>query len=134
MRKYRLDELFIYARRIVAISLTFPAQVFNAIPFRQTFENCIIYPTNRFHAVPFISKREIKLNSTTPKFYDYQALSKVLSCTERHIANLVASGRIPRPIKLGRLVRWPAADIEQWTAAGCPDAATWEAMKPTTCK
>ena len=47
-------------------------------------------------------------------------LAKRLDCSSRHIRRLVDSGRIPRPIKLGALLRWIRADIDQWIAAGCP--------------
>lgn len=47
-------------------------------------------------------------------------LAKRLGCSSRHIRRLVDSGRIPRPIKLGALLRWIMADIDQWIAAGCP--------------
>ncbi len=43
-----------------------------------------------------------------------------LGCSTRHVYRLADSGRMPRPIKLGSLVRWPRAVIEQWIADGCP--------------
>lgn len=47
-------------------------------------------------------------------------LAKRLDCSSRHVRRLVDSGRIPRPIKLGALLRWIRADIDQWIASGCP--------------
>lgn len=47
-------------------------------------------------------------------------LAKRLDCSSRHIRRLVDSGRIPRPIKLGALLRWIRTDIDQWIAASCP--------------
>ncbi|MBL8854883.1 MAG: helix-turn-helix domain-containing protein [Planctomycetaceae bacterium] len=44
-----------------------------------------------------------------------------LGCSTRHVYRLVDSGRMPRPIKLGSLIRWPRAVIEQWIADGCPN-------------
>ncbi len=44
-----------------------------------------------------------------------------LGCSTRHVYRLADSGRMPRPIKLGTLVRWPRAVIEQWIADGCPN-------------
>ena len=40
-----------------------------------------------------------------------------------------AAGKLPKPIRLGRSVRWPVFEIEAWLAAGAPDRETWEAMK-----
>ncbi|MCD0459213.1 helix-turn-helix transcriptional regulator [Roseiconus lacunae] len=44
-----------------------------------------------------------------------------LNCSARHVRRLADSGRMPRPIKLGTLVRWPRAAIEQWIGDGCPN-------------
>lgn len=42
---------------------------------------------------------------------------------------LVASGKAPKPIKLGRVSRWNRAELEQWIAAGCPPRSRWETMR-----
>lgn len=51
---------------------------------------------------------------------DIEYLAVRLSCSTRHVRRLAATGRIPRPIKLGALLRWLKSDIDQWLAAGCP--------------
>jgi predicted DNA-binding transcriptional regulator AlpA len=33
---------------------------------------------------------------------------------------LVETGKMPRPLKLGALVRWRHADLDSWLNAGCP--------------
>ena len=47
--------------------------------------------------------------------------TKYLGCSTRHVQRLADSGRMPRPIKLGALIRWQRAVIEQWIADGCPN-------------
>ena len=42
---------------------------------------------------------------------------------------LRAAGKVPPCVKLGRACRWNRAEIEGWIVAGCPDAATWQAMR-----
>lgn len=44
-----------------------------------------------------------------------------LGCSTRHVNRLADSGRMPRAIKLGALIRWQRAVIEEWIAAGCPN-------------
>ena len=51
------------------------------------------------------------------------AVAALLSCSKRHVQRLRDGGKIPRPVKLGSLVRWPRAEIEQWIADGCPEVA-----------
>lgn len=44
-----------------------------------------------------------------------------LKCSSRTVRRLADSGRMPRPIKLGTLSRWPRFIIEDWIADGCPN-------------
>ena len=52
--------------------------------------------------------------------YDAESLARLLKCSTRTIYRLCDAGRMPRPIKLGALVRWPRAAIVDWIGAGCP--------------
>lgn len=40
-------------------------------------------------------------------------------CLYRHMYRLADAGRMPRPLKLGALVRWRRADLLEWITAGC---------------
>lgn len=44
-----------------------------------------------------------------------------IGCCSRSVRRWADSGRMPRPIKLGSLVRWPRVVIEQWIQDGCPN-------------
>ncbi|HBG27979.1 MAG TPA: hypothetical protein DDX75_12900 [Phycisphaerales bacterium] len=48
-------------------------------------------------------------------------LHKCLKCSTRHVRRLIEARRIPRPIKLGALLRWIKADIDDWFVEGCPN-------------
>ena len=56
----------------------------------------------------------------TPALLDVRSLADLLACSPRHIRRLVESGKMPSPVKLGSLVRWSRAVIEDWVAHGCP--------------
>lgn len=51
---------------------------------------------------------------------DVQAVAALLGCSPRTVYRLSDAGRMPRPIKLGALVRWNRATLESWIADGCP--------------
>ena len=57
-----------------------------------------------------------------PAMLTVNDLAEMLNCSARTVYRLTDSGRIPRPVKLGGLVRWPRKKIEHWIAAGCPKA------------
>jgi predicted DNA-binding transcriptional regulator AlpA len=41
-----------------------------------------------------------------------------------------AAGRIPAAVRIGSgVVRWRRAELESWTAAGCPPRMEWEALR-----
>jgi excisionase family DNA binding protein len=48
------------------------------------------------------------------------SVAKLLACSPRHARRLADTGRMPRPVKLGALVRWSRQEIEDWIAQGCP--------------
>jgi len=55
---------------------------------------------------------------------DVRAVAVMLDCSPRHIYRLADAGRLPRPVKLGALVRWHRTEIDEWLAAGCPPIRT----------
>jgi len=50
---------------------------------------------------------------------DVRAVAHMLGCSWRHIYRLADAGKMPRPIRLGSLVRWRKSDLDQWLADGC---------------
>ncbi len=54
------------------------------------------------------------------RLLDVNAVAKLLSCSARHVYRLADSGRMPRPKKLGALVRWDRSELEKWLADDCP--------------
>lgn len=49
----------------------------------------------------------------------------MLKCSSRTVYRLSDKGRIPKPVRLGHLVRWPLDTMLNWTKAGCPHCRTW---------
>lgn len=55
-----------------------------------------------------------------PALLDVQRIARLLACSPRHVYRLTDAGKMPRPVKLGALVRWNRAVVEAWIAEGCP--------------
>lgn len=55
--------------------------------------------------------------------------AKLLGISQRHLWALNSSGRLPRPIRFGRAVRWSVTDLHAWMAAGAPERSQWESMR-----
>ena len=51
---------------------------------------------------------------------DVKKVARMCDCSTPHIRRLSDAGRMPKPLRLGGLVRWRKTDIESWIAAGCP--------------
>lgn len=52
-------------------------------------------------------------------------LAAALRITVRGLTKSVGEGRVPRPLKLGRLSRWRADEMAAWLRAGAPPATEW---------
>jgi len=57
--------------------------------------------------------------SDASKLLDVRGVAELLNCSPRHVYRLADSGRMPAPVKLGSLVRWNKASIDEWIATGC---------------
>lgn len=60
------------------------------------------------------------------------AAAKLLDISIRHFWKLNATARIPRPVRLGRSVRWQLRELEEWLQAGCPARLEWERRRAST--
>lgn len=53
-------------------------------------------------------------------------VAALLACSVRHVRRLADSGAMPRPVRMGSLVRWrgrtgdPMTGVHDWVEAGCP--------------
>jgi predicted DNA-binding transcriptional regulator AlpA len=59
---------------------------------------------------------------------DIKGLERMLGRDERSLWRDLSAGKLPAPIKLGKLTKWRVAEIRDWVAAGCPDRVTWKAL------
>ena len=57
---------------------------------------------------------------------DANEVAKLLSVSPRMVWRLRDSGKMPMPVKIGSLVRWPREKIEAWIEAGCPREKKWK--------
>jgi len=56
-------------------------------------------------------------------------LAQRLGVSLRHVRRLDSVGKVPKPLRLGRSIRWRMAEIQAWLEAGAPDRKSWQAMK-----
>jgi prophage regulatory protein len=56
-------------------------------------------------------------------------VAKLLGISTRHLWSLNSSGRLPKPVRFGRAVRWNLEELRAWLAAGAPERSRWETMK-----
>lgn len=52
----------------------------------------------------------------------------LIGASERWIWDKVNAGKLPKPVRMGRFVRWRRSDIEAWIEAGCPDCSKAERL------
>lgn len=57
-----------------------------------------------------------------PRMLTTEDLVQILGVSDQTIRRWREAGAMPQPVRFGRrCIRWPAATIEAWLAAGTPD-------------
>ena len=64
-----------------------------------------------------------------PLVVDVKALARMLSSSVRSVWRRLAAGDLPKPVRIGRSVRWELAAIREWIAQGCPGCGTFESRR-----
>jgi excisionase family DNA binding protein len=61
-----------------------------------------------------------KTNDTVSgQLLDVKQVADTLNCSIRTVQRLADSGKMPRPLRLGKLNRWSPDTINDWIEAGC---------------
>ncbi|MDX2199399.1 MAG: helix-turn-helix domain-containing protein [Phycisphaerae bacterium] len=47
-----------------------------------------------------------------------EELARELRCSPRHVRRMVERGELPEPKRVGKLLRWPRAELVDWLAGG----------------
>jgi excisionase family DNA binding protein len=55
-----------------------------------------------------------------------EEIARLVNCSPRTVHRLADEGVIPRPVRIGGMLRWRRPDIEGWIERGCPKVATEE--------
>jgi excisionase family DNA binding protein len=53
-------------------------------------------------------------------------VAQVLGVSRATVWRMHASGRLPSPVRFGRVVRWRQDELEAWLRAGAPARREWE--------
>lgn len=66
-----------------------------------------------------------------PELLDVRAVATLLGgCSTRHIRRLADANLIPRPVKLGTLVRWRRTELMKWLDGGCQPIRSAKGVAP----
>lgn len=68
--------------------------------------------------------------TVSAELLDVKAVAALLGgCSPRHVFRLADAGRMPRPVRLGALVRWQRAALTAWLQGGCEPVRTVKVME-----
>lgn len=60
------------------------------------------------------------IESPLHKLIDVKAVAEMCGVSQETIRRLNDRGAMPKPIRLGRAVRWNVLEIQNWISQGCP--------------
>lgn len=63
---------------------------------------------------------DVSQHSRSAALLDVKQVAALLNCSQRHVFRLADAGAMPKPSKLGTLVRWNRTELDAWIADGCP--------------
>lgn len=64
-----------------------------------------------------------------PLLVDLPTAARLLGLGRTCFLELVATGRIPCGVKLGRRHLWSRQELSEWSAAGSPSVEKWQALR-----
>lgn len=70
---------------------------------------------------------EVSAAGSSTGMGDVDAIAALIPCSPRHVRRRAAAGLMPRPVHVGRLVRFrlrtgdPKTSVLDWIEAGCPN-------------
>lgn len=56
-------------------------------------------------------------------------LAERLGVSLRHVRRMQSAGKLPKPVRLGRSVRWDLATIREWLRLGAPPGREFERVQ-----
>ena len=68
-------------------------------------------------------------SSKSEGLVDMRKVAEIMSVSQRTVWALASREAMPKPIRLGRCVRWPEEEIHAWLKAGCPSGNEWEKVR-----
>lgn len=60
---------------------------------------------------------------------DADTVAKLLSISKSSLHAFNATGQLPKPVRLGRAVRWNLEELKAWVNCGCPSRYRWETLR-----
>ena len=64
-------------------------------------------------------REDTGIKQATPELLTLQQVAGILSCSIRQVQRLVKMGKLPPPIRILGLVRFPGSEIRMWIDSGC---------------
>ena len=70
---------------------------------------------------------EVSAAGSSTGMGDVDAIAALIPCSSRHVRRMADAGLMPRPVHVGRLVRFrlrtgdPKTGVLDWIEAGCPN-------------
>lgn len=62
---------------------------------------------------------------TERRMLNAKQVASELGVSLRTVRSWDNSGRLPRPIRVGRVVRWSAEELARWIKSRCPHRDVW---------
>lgn len=62
----------------------------------------------------------VDADEVEPVVVTAKQLAMMLQISKRTLFRMRSAGRLPKPVRVGGIVRWRLEDVRNWIANGCP--------------
>ncbi len=66
------------------------------------------------------------MSTHTQMLLSTKQVAEALDVSRRTIYRMRQTGKLPKPVKMGKSLKWRREELEAWVAAGCPPLSRWE--------
>ena len=95
-------------------------QALQKIPTEQTIQKIQTMETEIPLEPAVIETDEPECKPIPFRLLTIQEMAAIMNCSVASVYTMKAYGRVPPPLRIGRLVRWDPREVQQWLDNRCP--------------
>jgi predicted DNA-binding transcriptional regulator AlpA len=69
---------------------------------------------------------QLQCEKNAPRLITAEVLASWMQISKRTLQRYLLTGKVLRPMRIGRGLRWRVDEVRKWIDSGCPSMLDWE--------